>query len=217
MSNQKYSERDYGVRLTQNTEEWLRFRAGKLGASAVKDILRGKRGDYLAAREKRKAIIACERLSGEPYEGFKSPAMEMGHEREDEARAAYFLFTGDMPESTGCWLHPGIAYFEASPDGLVGDDGLVEIKCPEPHTHYGYIEHPAYLIDQYETQCLAQFAVTRRVWIDLMSYHPAFPPRHRLLVTRLERVEYQEEIDKVEDEVQKFLTEVGRAVERLSA
>lgn len=176
---------------TQGTDEWLAERAGKVTASALSNVMMAK---TTAGYQNYMAQIICERLTGQPVETFKSAAMEHGNETEPQARAFYELETGNDVVEVGFIPDPTLANTGASPDGLVGELGLVEIKCPQPAKHIKNLMGGS--IDKgYMLQMQWQMQVTGREWCDFVSFNPSFPPHLQLSITRVDRnAEMQDEI-----------------------
>ena len=115
----------------QRTAEWLHDRCGCLTASRAAAVLsRRKDGKPTAAYEALIETLICERVTGQCEGIGTTAAMQWGVDHEDEAREAYEAVTGDLVDLVGFIRHPEIDFFGASPDGLVGEDGLLEIKCP---------------------------------------------------------------------------------------
>jgi putative phage-type endonuclease len=199
---------------TQGTAEWFAARMGCLGSSRIYDaVTKRKNGDKpLQARIDLCFELAVERITRKPMEHYVSKYMEIGREREPLARAAYWMRTGSEAEQIGFVLHPSIKWAGCSPDGLVGDDGLVEFKCPKSTTHAEYIIGEA-VPDDYKPQMFWQMAVTKSAWNDFVSYCPDFPEPLDLFVCRL----YREEaiISAMEGEAVKFLAEVEALTARL--
>ena len=129
--------------MLQRSDEWFTARAGKVTASRVADLMAKTKSGYSASRQNYMAQLICERLTGKPADSFTSAAMQRGTEKEPEARAIYMLESGEIVEECGLVLHPDIPDFGASPDGLIGVDGLLEIKCPNTWTHPNAKERPA--------------------------------------------------------------------------
>jgi putative phage-type endonuclease len=198
----------------QRTEEWFAARLGCLTGSRIAAAMsKAKRENLveLQVRHNLKMELAVERITGKPAGHYVSRWMERGVEMEPLARGAYTLRHADVTE-TGFVLHPRINWAGCSPDGLVGDDGLIEIKVPKPTTHAEYIigeTVPA----EYLPQMMWQMAVTGRKWNDFVSYCPDFPEPLDLFICRLERDEKQ--IAAMEAEAVKFLAEVEAMVTRL--
>ncbi len=169
------------MNANQGTPEWLSERAGRVTASALANVLMKKDA---AGYQNYLAQLVCERLTGQPTETFKSAAMEHGNETEPQARAFYELETGLTVAECGFVAHPSINWTGASPDGLVGNDGLVEIKCPQPAKHIknlmgGAIDRGYTLQMQYQMEC------TGRAWCDFVSFNPSFPEHLKISVRRV--------------------------------
>lgn len=201
--------------LEQRTTEWFSQRAGKVTASKIVDVMAKTKTGYGATRANYLAEKVTERLTGLPYgNDFTNAAMQWGTDTEPQARAMYELQTGESVCETGFHDHPAISNSGASPDGLVGDTGLVEIKCPNTKTHIETLRGGK--IDRkYILQMHWQMACTGTQWCDFASFDPRLPLELQLYVERVERDE--ELITEIEAEVSKFLTEVDEAVAELTA
>lgn len=198
--------------LIQRSEDWKQARVGSLGASCVQDVVARTKSGYSASRANRRASLVLERITGQPEATFVSSAMQHGIDTESEARAAYaFKVDADVVE-VGLVRHPKIGNTHASPDGLIGDDGLLEIKCPQAAAHLALLLGEP-VPDKYVTQMLWQMACTGRAWCDYASFNPAFPAHLRLRVLRIERNDAR--IADLEREVALFLAEVDAAVAKL--
>lgn len=200
--------------MDQRSEEWHQARLGKVTASRLADVLATIKTGEAAARANYRIELVSERLTGMRAPGFTSAAMQWGVDNERAAVAAYELETGRMVSDVGFVLHPEIADSGASPDGLVGDDGLIEIKCPETKTHVHTLLHkkvPA----QYMPQIQWQLACTGRAWVDFVSFDPRLPEHLMLEIIRVERD--QSLIDQYAAEIKKFLDEVTDTVAKLNA
>lgn len=200
--------------IEQRTEAWHAQRLGKVTASRVADLMARTKTGYGASRANYAAELLCERLTGERAESFTSAAMAWGTDTEPQARAAYaFLTDADVVE-VGFIDHPSIPMFGASPDGLVGETGLVEIKCPNTATHIDTLLSEA-VPGKYLTQMQVQMACTGRAWCDFVSFDPRLPADLQLWVKRVPRDD--EAIRAIEAEVQAFLSELDAKVEALRA
>lgn len=199
--------------MDQQSAEWFAARIGKVTASRVADVVARTKTGYGASRANYLAELVAERLSGARVEGFTNAAMAWGNEQEPEARLAYEFRTDATVEQVGLIDHPTIAMSGASPDGLVGADGLVEIKCPITATHIETLL-TGIIPAKYETQMLWQMACTGRAWCDFASFDPRMPEAMRLWVKRLERNDAR--IAELEDEVRTFLFELDTTVSRLT-
>jgi putative phage-type endonuclease len=200
--------------LIQGSEEWRQARCGSLGASRVADALAKTKSGWGASRANLMAELIAERLTGVPAESFTNAAMQWGTVTEPDARAAYeFRHDVDVTQ-VGLVRHPAIAMTHASPDGMVGEDGLVEIKCPNTATHIETLLG-ASVPGKYVTQIQWQMACTGRAWCDFVSFDPRLPEEHRLFVHRIPRDE--KFIGELERDVETFLAEVDHKLARIAA
>ena len=198
--------------MEQRTTEWHTARLGKVTASRVADVIAKTKAGYGASRANLMADLIVERLTGQPASTFTNAHMEWGTEQEPHARAAYSARTGELVEEVGFIDHPCITNSGASPDGLVGDDGLVEFKCPATATHLDTLlagEVPSKHIPQLQWQ----MACTGRKWCDFCSYDPRLPEHLRMFVKRVERDDAY--IKMLETEVTKFLAELEEKLSKL--
>lgn len=200
--------------MEQHSPEWYAARVGKVTASRVADLMAKTKSGYSTSRANYMAELICERLTGEPSAGFTSAAMQWGTDTEPMAREAYeFLFARNV-EQTGLVVHPSIPDFGASPDGLIGADGLLEIKCPNTATHIETLLSEA-VPGKYITQMQAQMACTGRAWCDFVSFDPRMPEDMQLWCKRVERDAAF--IAEMEGEVAAFLTELTQKLDALRA
>lgn len=194
--------------VVQGSQEWLRERLGFCTGSRVSDAL-AKKGT--ATRENYLWQLVAERLTGQIQESFSpNAAMIRGTEQEPIARAAYEAHSGVFVDQVGFVKHPTLEWFGASPDGLVGDDGLVEIKNPNSATHLAYRkagQPPA----KYRYQMMAQIACTGRKWCDFVSFDSRLPESKQLFIVRFEPD--QKDMDAMLEQVQEFLAEVKKECE----
>jgi len=175
--------------MDQGSPEWFEARLGKITASRIGDVMaKGRSGAPSATRAKYLAQVLLERLTGDAALSFRSAAMQWGNEQEDAARAAYELRTGNDVITTGFAVHPEIQGAGASADALVNDDGLLEIKCPESHTHLDTLTG-APIDRRYVLQMQWQMDCEQRDWCDFASFNPRFPPGLQLHVRRVDRDE----------------------------
>lgn len=200
--------------MEQRSPEWFAARLGKATASKIADIMAKTKSGYSATRGNYAAQLITERLTGNVAESFTNAAMQWGTETEPRARAAYEFLHGVTVEETGFVDHPKLAMSGASPDGLIGADGLIEIKCPNSATHLATLEG-AKIDRKYLLQMQWQMACCERLWCDFASYDPRVPLPMQLHVQRIERD--NELIAEIESEVGTFLTEIEERVENLRA
>ena len=197
----------------QGSAEWLAARAGCLTASAIADMIAKTKTGEAASRANLRARLVAERLTGVPQDSFSNAAMQWGNEQEPFARAAYEIHTGNLVDQTGLVMHPSIPYAGASPDGLIDDCGLVEIKCPNTATHIEYLlagTPPK----KYQPQMLWQMECTGRQWCDFVSFDPRMPEHLQLFVVRFERDE--ERLEDLRKEAIAFLAEVDALILQLT-
>lgn len=198
----------------QGSAEWLAARAGCLTASAIADMIaKTKTGEAAASRANLRARLVAERLTGVPQDSFSNAAMQWGNEQEPFARAAYEIKSGNLVDQTGIVMHPNIPYAGASPDGLIDDCGLVEIKCPNTATHIKYLLG-GIPPKEYQPQMLWQMECTGRQWCDFVSFDPRMPERLQLFVVRFERDEAR--LDEIRREAIAFLREVDDLIDQLT-
>lgn len=199
--------------IEQGTPEWHALRCGKVTASRVADVMRsGRGGKPSASRARYMGELVTERLTGNPTQTFKSADMQWGAETEDEARAAYSFIYSAPVQPVAFVDHPTVEMAGASPDGLVSDYGLVEIKCPASHTHIETLLG-APIAPDYITQMQWQMACTARRWCDYVSYDPRMPDEMRLHVVRVARDD--DAIAHMITEVVGFNREVAATIEKL--
>jgi hypothetical protein len=190
----------------QGSEEWKAKRLGKVTASRIDAVTaQGRGGAPSATRASYMADLIVERLTGNPTEGFCSLDMQRGNEIEPEARDAYAFYNGVTPELIDFVDHPSIAMSGASPDSYIGDDGLLELKCPKSSTHMATLLGKN-IDGGYLKQMYWQMACTGRSWCDFASYDPRMPEHLRLFVKRVHRDD--KIIQKLEDDVLEFLLEL---------
>ena len=188
--------------MQQGTDEWFAARLGKVTASKAADVMT-KKGS--AARANLSAQLVLERLTNTKGESFSSAAMQWGVDQEPFARAAYEAHSGVWVDTVGFVQHPTIERAGASPDGLVGHDGLVEIKCPNTATMIETLL-TGKVPSNYATQMQMQMACTGRAWCDYAVFDSRMPVKAQLFVKRVQRD--QKFIDDLNKEIIAFLSEV---------
>ena len=198
------------ITAEQGSPEWLAARAGKVTASMISNVL--AKPETAAFRDYQAQIVA-ELLTGKPQgSDFTNAAMEFGTENEPFARSAYEVSTGFTVDEVGLVLHPTIDRAGASPDGLVGSDGLVEIKCPKVATHLAYI-CAGVVPTKYRNQMLFQMICAERAWCDFVSFRPDLPEHLQLFVIRFQRDEAK--IKELTTAVNAFLVQVDEMLTKL--
>ena len=200
--------------MEQGTDAWFIARIGKVTASRVADLMAKTKTGYSASRDNYMAQLVCERLTQTKAEGFTNAAMEWGTEQEPFARAAYEAKTGVMVQEVGFVPHPAIEWAGASPDGFVGNDGLVEIKCPNTATMIDTLL-TGKVPGKYNIQMQFQMACTGRYWCDYVVFDPRMPAKAQLFVKRVFRDDAF--IQEMEAEIVNFLAEVNVQIQQLNA
>jgi putative phage-type endonuclease len=198
--------------IVQGSDEWFAARLGKVTASRVADVIAKTKTGYSASRANYAAQLVAERLTGVVQESYSNAAMQWGTDQEPDARVAYEFLTSASVVEVGFVTHPTILMSGASPDGLVGKDGLVEIKCPNTATHIETLLG-ASVPAKYEAQMLWQLACTGRKWCDFVSYDPRLPEDMQVFIQRMDRDNAK--IAALEAEVGSFLLEVEQTVRAL--
>ena len=198
--------------MDQRTDEWFESRLGKATASRIADIIAKTKTGPSASRENYAVQLVLERITQTKGESYSNAAMQWGTETEPLARQAYELKRGLFVNEVGFIDHPTISNSGASPDGLVGADGLVEIKCPNSATHMETLVTRK-IPQKYIPQMTWQMACTGRSWCDFVSFDPRFPEHLQIFI---ERIEYDPTyVRMLELEVTQFLDEVEKKVEIL--
>jgi putative phage-type endonuclease len=198
--------------MDQGTDEWFAIRIGKVTASRVADVIAKTKSGYSASRDNYMAQLVCERLTGQKGESFTNAAMQHGTETEPLARAAYEALRDVLVDEVGFVPHPIIKMAGASPDGLVGDNGLLEIKCPNTATHIETLLSET-VPTKYYTQMQFQLACTGREWCDFVSFDNRLPTELQLFVKRVPRDEMY--IKLMEAEIVQFIAELDDKINKL--
>jgi len=198
--------------LVQRSKEWYEFRAGKCTASRICDVLAMTKNGPGAARAKYFRQLVAERITGKPI---NKPVRSLDRrvELEPDARAAYEFYYGNSIVEVGFIPHPSISNAGCSPDGLIGNEGMLEVKALDSDTHLELIE--SNIIDKgYAEQIQFQMACSGRQWVDFAAFNPDMPEEHRLYVQRVSRDEHA--IGRIEGAVKDFLAEVDERVRKLT-
>lgn len=199
--------------IVQRSDDWFAARLGKVTASRIGDVMAKTKTGYSASRANYMAQLVVERLTNRKEESYTNAAMQWGTETEPLARSAYEVAKDVLVKEAGFIDHPTISMSGASPDGLVGEDGLIEIKCPNTATHIETLLNDT-IDGKYRLQMMWQMRCTNRKWCDFVSFDPRMPEELQLKIIR---VDYdQAEIDQIEAEVIKFLSEVDEKVGKLN-
>lgn len=198
--------------MEQRTDEWFDARLGKVTASALHKVLAktktgpgAERGNYITQ-------LVLEIIKGQKEDSFSNAAMEWGVTQEPFAKAAYEALRDVLVEDVGFVSHPTIEAAGASPDGLVGDDGMIEIKCPDSKTAME-VWLTEKVDSKYFEQMQWQMRCADRAWCDYVVFDPRLPKKIQLFVKRIHRDDAW--IESAEAEVIKFLAEVDAKVAAL--
>lgn len=200
-------------KVEQGTPEWFAARLGNVTASRVADVIAKTKSGYSASRENYMAQLICERMTNTVAESYTNAAMQWGTETEPLARAAYESLADVLVDEVGYVQHPRIERAGASPDGLIGLFGLLEIKCPNTATHIDTLITEQ-VPTKYITQMQWQMVCTGRAWCDFVSFDPRLPNGLQVFVKRVEfDTEYAATL---EIEVVKFLAELDTKISKLN-
>ena len=194
--------------MEQRTDEWFAARLGKVTASKVSDVMSKGMG-----RETYMTYLIAEVLTTERASSFTNTAMEWGTATEPYARQAYEALNNLWVEEIGFAQHPTIERAGASPDGLVGDDGLIEIKCPNTATHLDTMIAET-VPKKYRDQMQFQMACTGRKWCDFVSFDNRLQGDLQIFVKRVDRDDAY--ILEMESEINKFLAEMQEKIDKLT-
>jgi putative phage-type endonuclease len=202
------------VEVDQQTPEWLQMRVGMVTASRVSDVItKRKRGEgELKARADYRTEVISEILTGRSAEHYVTPEMDWGTDHEPEARATYEVRLDREALPGGFAIHDNIPRFGASPDGLIGEDGLVEIKCPTTATHLEWLI-AGVVPEEHKPQMDAEMACANRKWCDFVSFDPRLPKKLQLFIRPYLRDDVR--IAAMEAAVLTFLEEVIATIKLL--
>ncbi|WP_336277118.1 lambda exonuclease family protein [Bartonella sp. CB178] len=203
--------------MEQRTAQWFQARLGKITASNIYSVINktakglptSKYGDY-------KIKLITERLTGEVIPYYESDDMQWGVEHEEDAIEEYSFIYDAAVTRCGFVPHPTIEMAGASPDGLIGEYGLIEVKCPRSTTHIRFFINNE-IKPEYLAQMQFQMACTGRKWCDFVSYDPRFTGHSahlRLKICRIHRDE--EQIEQINETVKAFLAEIEQDMEQIS-
>ena len=199
--------------MDQRTDDWFTARLGKVTASRIADVVAKTKTGVSASRANYMAQLIVERMTGKPTESYSNSAMQWGTDTEPLARAAYEMATDYMVDEVGFVEHESLSMCGASPDGLVGEKGLIEIKCPNTSTHIETLINGT-IDNKYMLQMQWQMACTDREWCDFVSFDPRMPEPLQLKIIR---VNFNEPlVTDLENQVEQFLNEVQEKVEFLN-
>lgn len=198
--------------IKQGTDEWHNARLGKVTASKLSAVMAKTKSGYSATRTNYMMELICQKLSGQREESYTNAAMQRGNDLEPIARGAYEADKGVFVDEVGLIIHPAEIDFAASPDGLVGKDGLVEIKCPNTATHVEFLKNGKPK-REYILQMHGQMLCTGRRWCDFVSYDD----RLQGLEYKCVRVEFDDVLaDEIIKEVTAFLCDMEKELNEIN-
>jgi putative phage-type endonuclease len=202
--------------IDQRSDDWHALRLGRITGTAFADVMNfTAKGEAGAGRKNLITRLAVERITQQSTETYQNAAMRRGIELEPEARMAYECATGELAEQVPFVVHPKYDFIGVSPDALIGETGIAEIKCPDSmHKHLAALikaEHA----QEYRWQIMGQLWVCGRAWNDAVSYDPRFPEHLRLAIHRVTRdetaiAELEKQCLAVEAEVTKTIDQLKR-------
>lgn len=198
--------------MEQRSPEWFAARCGKVTASRICDVMAKTKSGPAASRLNYMAELIAQRLTGVTVEGYTNAAMQWGTDTEPDACAAYEFFTGSTVVPVGFIDHPSIAMSGASPDGHIGKQGSIEIKCPNTSTHIELLLGGV-VPEKYMPQIQFQMACSGRKWCEFVSYDPRMPEDLKMFVKRVARDEKR--IAEIEAAVVEFIAEIDVKVGKL--
>ena len=198
--------------IEQRTDEWFAQRCGRVTASRIADVMAKTKIGYGASRANYMAQLVAERMTGNVEQSYTNAAMQWGIDTEPQAVEAYEALKLCQVDPAPFVVHPSIPDAGASPDGLVGEYGLIECKCPNTATHIDTLLKGK-IADKYVKQMQWQMACTGRQWCDFVSYDPRLGSDLALFVQRVDRDD--DLIVQIEDAVVQFINEIEGQVSQL--
>ncbi|QEE11715.1 YqaJ viral recombinase family protein [Bartonella krasnovii] len=204
--------------MEQRTAEWFQARLGKVTASNVYNVLsKTAKGMPTSKYEDYKIKLMTERLTEEISQSYITPAMQWGIDYEEDPLREYAFIYDTEVTRCGFIQHPTIQMAGASPDGLIGEDGLIEIKCPQSSNHLRFFID-GNIKSEYYAQMQFQMACTGRKWCDFMSYNPNFVGKSTGLRMKIKRINRDEEqIEQINQAVEIFLAEIDQEMQKILA
>ncbi|UNF41154.1 YqaJ viral recombinase family protein [Bartonella krasnovii] len=203
--------------MQQRTAEWFQARLGKVTASNIYNILsKTAKGTPTSKYDDYKIKLITERLTGQTSPYYETEDMRWGIENEEDALREYAFIYDTEVTQCGFILHPTIQMAGASPYGFVGEDGLIEIKCPRSTNHTRFIINNE-IKPEYLAQMQFQMACTGRKWCDFISYDPRFTRDASHLRMKIKRIHRDDkQIEQINQAVESFLVEIEQEIQRIS-
>ncbi|AQX28205.1 MULTISPECIES: lambda exonuclease family protein [unclassified Bartonella] len=204
--------------MKQRTAEWFQAHLGKVTTSNIYNLLnKTAKGLPTSKYEEYKIKLMTERLVGEISHSYTTSAMQRGIEYEEDALKEYAFIYDTEVTQCGFIQHPTIQMVGASSDGFVGENGLVEIKCPRSVNHLRF-----WITEKIKPEYLAQMhfqmACTGRQWCDFVSYDPRFSGQSAHLRLKVQRIHRNDEqIEAINQAVETFLEEIEQEIKQITA
>lgn len=187
--------------VEQNSDQWFEMRAGKLTSSKLGTIMANFGKAFGDPAKKYAVNIAIEQITGNPIpSSYQNEHMQRGHEQEPIARMLYESETFCAVENGGFF---GSEFVGCSPDGMVSDCGVIEIKSVIAPVHYASIRRQS-LDPAYRWQCIGNLKFTGREWLDFVSYCAEFPADKQLFTHRIERGSLSKEFSMIDERISEF-------------
>lgn len=203
----------------QGTPEWYAARCGKITASCFGKIMtagRSKTAIWGQTALSYMLEVMGERLTGKPEDQIASKYLDWGNQHEPSARSLYAWITGRPVQLVPFIDHPTVHGVGGSPDGLVGEDGVLEIKCPfTTKVHLETILENEVVDKDYMWQCQGNLWVTGRKWLDFVSFHPDMPNSLKLHIVRVNRDD--KAISELEKRIELFSTQLAVDLAKIRA
>lgn len=215
--------------ISQQGDVWNVIRRSRITCSRLADVLcepttraskNGPAGSERSEKSKYRKELLTERITNHMQDHYVSQPMLDGINREKSARVLYEAHQQVMVDtSVGFQLHPAMDWFGGSSDGLVEDDGGIEIKCPTDTVHMQYLiekrAKPSFIPDEYLPQIVGNMICSGRQWWDFISFNPYFPGDLMLIRTRLYRETIESSITEIEERIAAFNAEIEYSLAEL--
>lgn len=198
--------------IEQGSDSWMQMRVGFITASEVWRLMPGAKGSYLKERDNYLAELACEILTNEPYQHFVTKEMERGKELEHLARSAFEGETGQMVEEVAIIEHDTIKMLKGSPDGILGNDGCIEIKMPNTANHFKTIQ-TGKIDRKYIFQMNVVMMCGNFKYCQFISYDDRAPENLQLYIKRIDKDKLI--CENIHIEILKFCKELENYVAKL--
>lgn len=189
------------IDINQNTDEWLELRGGKLTSSKMNVIMANYGKSFGEPAKKYAVNIAIEQITGKCIRSsYTNEHMSRGHAQEPVANNLYQQETFSTTTNGGFFKSDFVG---CSPDGLVGNDGVIEIKSVITNIHYANVKRQS-IDPAYKWQCYGNLLFTGREWLDFISYCEDYPEGKQLFIHRINKNESQEQFKMIQSRIEQF-------------